>query len=112
MNKVLSYHPGQTATVILSVFNSNGELADGYGTPEVTSILFPTGAAASGLPLEMTSLATGLYKSQFALPTGLTAVGTYVVVVSYVDPDTLEPKNEVTEIVVSAPFGNFSVSPG
>lgn len=71
----------------------------------------PNVTVAAGFPKVMTKISTGLYQSKFQLPTGGSAVGSYVVQVDYTDP-VGNSKNEIVEVVCTAPFANFSVSPG
>jgi hypothetical protein len=111
MHTILQYSPGQVATVTISVFDSDDVLADGYSVPSITKIIMPNLASASGFPVDMTKISTGIYQYKFQLPSGASAVGSYVVVVSYTTP-TEDSKNEVIELQVNAPFANFSVSPG
>jgi hypothetical protein len=88
---------------------------DGYVTsshfPTITRIIFPDLTATSGYPVRMVKLDTGLYYYQFTLPTGATAVGSYLVDISYTDPSTLYTKTALYQIAVNAPYGQFSIAP-
>lgn len=114
MSNILQYSPGQTVTIALQILNSLGERADGYDGYDgyVDFVLFPNLMAAAGYPAPMTHINTGLYVFHFTLPTGATAVGTYLASVFWLDPDTSILKQDLYQIVVSAPFGIYSVSPG
>lgn len=111
MHTILQYSPGQVATVTMSIFDDDGILTDGYTAPSITKIVMPSLASAAGFPVDMTKISTGIYQYKFQLPSGASAVGSYVVIVSYTTP-TAVSKNEVVELHVNAPFANFSVSPG
>lgn len=111
MHTILQYSPGQVATVTMSVFNDDGVLTDGYAAPSIAKIIMPSLALASGFPVNMTKISTGIYQYKFQLPSGASAVGSYVVQITYTTPDAVT-KNEVVELHVNAPFANFSVSPG
>jgi len=112
MHTILHYSPGQIATITISVFEpSTGILTDGYDVPSITKVVMPSLASAAGFPQDMTVVSTGVYQYKFQLPSGASAVGSYVVIVEYTEPDATV-KNEVVELNVNAPFANFSVSPG
>lgn len=115
MLQTLFYSPGQTATIFLETLNSNGVRADGYADasfdgydyPIVTRLVFPDLTLATGYPAYMTRLDTGLYYYQFVLPTGASAVGSYLVDVSYTHPTTLYTNTALYQISVNAPYGNY-----
>jgi hypothetical protein len=68
---------------------ADGFGADGYyDLPLVNRIIFPSLSEAVGYPKQMARLDTGLYYFQFTLPTGAAAVGTYIVDIKYVNPNT------------------------
>jgi hypothetical protein len=120
MSYVLVYTPGQTATIIQQILTADGYRADGYsfagsgpnGFPVIARIVFPNLTLAAGYPAAMTKLDTGLYYSKFILPTGSSAVGTYLVDGYWYNPTTLKLQQMVAEVVVTAPFGQYSVTPG
>jgi hypothetical protein len=108
MITVLSYFPGNKVTLFL-------EVVDGYGrvnsitTPQIDGILLPTFTAAPGYPQPMSQLDIGLYYYQFVLPQGASAVGSYLVEASYTYQDGYV-NSQLYQIVVLAPFGNFSTT--
>ena len=111
MSNILSYTPGQTATIVQQVINLDGYRADGYtGAPIVARIIFPDFSLATGYPLAMTKLDTGLYVSSFILPIGAIAVGMYIVDIYWYNPDTLSLQQDVTLINVTAPFGLYGAT--
>lgn len=118
MPNVLSYAPGQTVTIIQEVLNLDGYRADGYnfsgsgalGAPVIARIVFPNFTLATGYPIAMTKLDTGLYSSSFILPTGSTAVGTYIIDIYWYHPSTLKLQQSYTQIVVTAPYGLYGVT--
>ena len=61
-------------------------------------------------PKVMTKISEGLYIFKFILPSGGTAVGSYLVDVSYKSSDTNQLKQTLYQIVVTAPFGIYSVT--
>lgn len=112
--------PGQTVTIIQQVFNSDGYRADGYdfigsgplGAPVISKIIFPGATLALGYPVAMTKLDTGLYAYSFVLPTGAAAVGLYVVDIYWYHPTTFSLQQDIVQIVVTAPFGSYSITAG
>ena len=110
MSYILNYAPGQTATMVFQTLDSLGARSDGYGIPVVTRIISPSLTLATGFPHPMTRLDVGLFMFQFVLPVLASAVGTYIADISYQNPDTGNPKATFFQIVVSAPFGQYSVS--
>lgn len=109
--QTLYFSPGEKVTIFLDTFNTNGVRADGYDLPVVTRIIFPDLSLASGFPTNMTKLDTGLYYFRFTLPLNATAVGSYLVDVTYTNVAGDKQFQTLYHIIVSAPFGNFSVSP-
>ncbi len=113
--EILSYFPGQQATIFLETLDLNGERTDdgydGYTTPVVTRIILPPCfTLATGFPQPMTQLDVGLYYFQFVLPVGAMAVGSYLIDVAYMN--TLGYINtQLYQIVVTAPFGNYGIAP-
>jgi len=121
MLQTLSYFPGQTATIFLEVLDGYGERADSYvdgyvdgyeGIPVITRLVFPDLTLAEGYPTIMTKLDVGLYYYQFVLPVGATAVGSYLVDISYINPTTLYTNTALYQIAVNAPFGNYGTTVG
>lgn len=114
MNSVLYYNPGQQVSVVFETLNNTGSRAessgDGYTAPTIERIIFPNLSLAAGYPKLMTRLDIGLYLAQFTLPTQATAVGTYIVDISYFDPGTGNPKQTFVQVVVSAPGGQYTIS--
>lgn len=110
--QTLYFSPGEKVTIFLDTFDNSGVRADGYYTPVVTRIVFPDLSLATGFPADMTKLDTGVYYFKFTLPTNATSVGSYLVDVTYWDPTGAEERQKLYHIIVTAPFGNFSVTPG
>jgi hypothetical protein len=109
MNMVLQYQPGQTVSIWFETLDL-GQRSDGYSIPTISRIIFPSLNVATGYPQSMIRYDVGLYYFQFTIPSGAVSVGTYVVDVSYVDPATGNPETTFIQVIVSAPFGLFSVS--
>jgi hypothetical protein len=110
MPQTLNYAPGQQATIVFQTLNSLGQRADGYQLPTITQIIFPTLQLAANYPAPMTRLDVGLFVSNFTLPVLATAVGTYIVDILYLNPDTSTPENDYVQINVQAPFGQYTAS--
>jgi len=123
--EILQYSPGQTVTIVLETFNSDGYRYDGYYTsdmpdgyslidgyytlPVVDRILLPTLIPATGYPQKFAYIDSGIYYFQFTLPTGSAAIGSYIVDVKYVNPITSVWSSTIYQIVCAAPFGMYSV---
>ena len=110
MSNILHYMPGMEVTIFLET-----KVVDGYRTnsptlPVVNRIIFPALTLASGYPSPMTKLDTGLYYAQFTLPTGAVSIGSYLVDIAYTNPTTNVINNQIYQVVVTAPFGNFATS--
>ncbi len=130
MSQILFYSPGQLVTLVTETFDTNGVRADGYVDgyidldgymdgyidsyhhPMVARLVLPDFSEDADYPAHMTKLDTGLYYYQFTLPKGATAVGSYLADISYTDPVTLYTKTLLYQILVTAPYGIFSASPG
>lgn len=110
--QVLSYFPGQVATIFLEVTDGyNNIREDSHTTPVVVRIFKPDLTYMDGYIQAMDRLDTGLYRFQFTIPTGAAAVGSYLVDVAYTDPGGFH-SGALFQIVVTAPFGNFGVTIG
>ena len=114
----LSYFPGQEVTVLLETVDADSIRADGYLLPDgyilpiVSKILKPNLTYIDGYPFDMTKLEVGVYYYKFTLPTGASAVGSYIVDVTYLDPADSTLKQILYQIVVTAPYGNFGATAG
>jgi hypothetical protein len=107
---VLNYAPGQKVTFFLDTFDVNGVRADGYDLPFVSRVIFPDLSLSAGFPQYMVKLDIGLYYFQFTLPINADAVGSYLIDVNYWDPVTTVLRQTIYQVIVSAPFGNFTAS--
>lgn len=110
MIQTLNFFPGQKAAVFLETVDGYGTRTDAPTLPIVSRILFPNLSLASGYPQNMVKLDTGLYYYTFTLPTGATAVGSYLVDVTFTNPANNETNSAAYQVIVSAPFGNYSAS--
>jgi hypothetical protein len=106
----ISANPGQSVRVAVNVLNSNGELVDGY-VPQIDYVINPSGQMFSGYPATMVRESVGIYSSPVDIPSGLLAVGTYIVSTSWPRPGTAFTQSAVYIINAALPFGNASVSP-
>lgn len=122
MVQILQYSPGQQVTIFLDTKNMDGYYADGYyldgynidgyESPIIFRVILPDMTNSTSFPQAMTKISTGIYYKKFTLPTGASAVGSYWVDVAYREPDTKLLKFIAYQIVVSAPFGLYSVIAG
>jgi hypothetical protein len=103
-------NPGQTVRLAVQTVDGYGTRVDGY-VPRIESVYFPSLDKAAGYPQLMSNLETGLYIHGLELPTGETALGTFVVSVFYQRPGTNAPVWELFTIQVARPFGNTTVAP-
>lgn len=115
---VLNYSPGQQATIVYQILNSLGERSDsfdGYGgpglPPTIERIIFPNLSLAAGYPQAMTRLDVGLFIAQFTLPLLASSVGTYIVDITYNNPDTGLFENDFIQVNCQAPFGAYTATP-
>lgn len=107
--EILSYFPGQKVNIFLETLDGYGTRNDGYATPSVNRIILPNLTVTAGYPQNMTRYDTGLYYHQFILPSGAISVGNYLVDVSFFSPATGFVNTQLYQLIVNAPFGNFSV---
>ena len=106
----ISTNPGKTVAITTQVLDTSGERVDGY-IPQIDYVITPSGSMSSGFPANMTKVAIGLYSSNITIPSGSSAVGTYIVSISWTRPGTSQTQYEVHLINAFLPFGNSSVSP-
>jgi len=102
--------PGQAVIITTQVMDASAERIDGY-VPQIDYIIDPTSVMFTGYPVAMIRMAEGVYSSNVDIPVGISAVGTYIVSVSYNRPGTILTQYEVFLINVALAFGNSSVSP-
>ena len=112
MIQTLFFSPGQQVNIFLEIKDGYGSRVDALSLPFVSKVIFPGLTLAAEYPQDMVPVETGLYYYQFILPTGAASVGSYLVDVSYIHPETGVINSQLYQILVSAPFGNFSVSVG
>lgn len=108
----INANPGQVVSLTIQTLDGYGSRVDGY-VPQVMSIFLPSSTYASGYPTFMSRIDTGFYISRITIPTGASALGTYIASVLWDDP--ADPDNheiwQVFMINVASAFGNSSVSP-
>lgn len=109
---VLQYAPGQKATIYFETLDVNGARADAPTAPIITRIIFPDLSLAADFPQSMVKLDVGLYYFQMTLPFTAAGVGSYLADILYQDPTTLNNKNAAIQIIVTAPFGNYTAMAG
>jgi hypothetical protein len=110
MAQILNFFPGQKASFFLETKDGYGTRVDSPSIPFVSRIIFPSLTLAAGYPQPMVKLDTGLYYYEFILPSGAVAVGSYLADVSYINPVNNAVNSEIYQIIVSAPYGNYSAT--
>lgn len=120
MDQTLTYFPGQLATLFLDVKDADGYRANSLTIPEVSQIIklaLSDGYVAldgylgtDGYAKPLEQIATGLYFVQLTLPATAASVGSYLVDIVYTDPVTTYPAVRSYQIIITAPFGNYSVT--
>lgn len=110
--QTLNYFPGQKVTIFLETTDGYGVRTDSLTAPVVNRVIFPGLTLASNYPQAMIQLDIGLYYYQFLLPTGAIAVGSYLVDVVFTNPINDVLTTIGYQILVAAPFGNFSTTIG
>jgi len=109
MTTSFSANPGQTIILAVEVLNNNNSRVDGY-TPTLDFVLDPSGTALSGFPDAMTNISIGLFNLGVSIPSGITAIGTYIASASWVHPDTGFTQYGLFLINVALPFGTASAT--
>lgn len=119
--------PGNQVTIVWESLLADGYRSDGYNAafgpadgyddvdgyynlPVVERILFPSLATASGYPQKFARIDNGLYYFQFTLPTGASAVGSYIVDFQYINPSTSNISETYAQVIVLAPYGQYSIT--
>src|SRR5713226_3143059 len=112
MEYVLQYFPGQRDTIWLETLDGYGVRTDSASIPTITRVILPNFTLSSNYPQEMTRFDTGLYYGSFIVPTGGASVGNYLIDVIYISPiaDGYHINTAMYQLVVQAPFGNFSTT--
>ena len=108
----LYYSPGQRVSLFLETLDANGVRADGYSFPLVNRIIFPDLSLSAGFPAYMAKLDVGLYFYQFTLPIGATSIGSYLVDVAYNNPANNQTNTAIYQVIVNAPYGQYSMTTG
>lgn len=106
----MNANPGQIVSVTTQILDVDGQRVDGY-VPQIDYVINPAGIMLAGYPLAMIRETVGVYRSSISIPTGILAIGTYIVSVSWSRPSTSLTQYEVFLINVALPFGNASVAP-
>ncbi len=117
MATVVNANPGQTILLAVEVLDTQflyggstrGTRVDGY-VPTLDYVRYPDGTQLLG-STTMTRIDTGLYQVSVTIPSGSTAIGTYVGSASWSHPTSGQDQFELFIINVGLAFGNAYVSP-
>lgn len=99
MSKIIYAAPNQSINLIFTVLNSLQQRTNAVSLPIVTNVYKPDITLLSGFPLEMTNIDVGLYLFNIILPMGQAAIGTYIINISWIDPDTLKQRQTHYQII-------------
>jgi hypothetical protein len=105
---ILHYTPGQKATIVLETVGPDGYRMDSLETPQVAHIWNPALKLIDGYAGPMIPISTGLYVFYYTIPTGASAVGSYLIDVTYIDPVTSMNQEIIYQLIVNAPYGIYS----
>lgn len=112
MSFIINASPGQFVTLFLETKDGYSR-ADAYsGPPIISQIIFPNMSLASGYPKPMVRVSQGLYTFGFTLPMMASAVGSYLVDVSWMDGATQSFSQTFFQVICTAPFGQYSITAG
>jgi hypothetical protein len=108
--QVISANPGTRTSIVLETKMLGASLrSDPDVLPMVLRVVAPDHTTLiGGYPLPMTRLDVGLFVLDIQIPTGATAIGSFIVDVVYKMSGI--DYSEVYQVVVNAPYANFSVS--
>ena len=108
--QLLFHTPGQKVTMFLETFGSDGYRANCPGLPIVNQIILPN-LEEDGYTLPTFTLVdVGIYRVQYTLPKGSVSIGSYLVDVSFTAPGTSTPRQQLFQIICTAPFGNYGLT--
>ena len=110
MTIVISANPGQTVSLAGQTLDGYGERVDGY-LPQIDYVLNPAGTALAGYPANLTNDATGVWSLGVTIPSGITAVGTYIASISYPNPTSIYTSYELFLLHIHLPFSTATASP-
>lgn len=103
MSKIIYASPKQTLVLFFEVFNSNQERVAAPTLPIILNVYDPQFELITGYPQNMESVDEGLYSFSFTLPTGPSAVGSYIINIIWEDPDSSLQKQTHYQIVCKSP---------
>ena len=110
MINTLYYTPGQKATVVLETVGVDGYRMDSPEIPKVAHIWNPALELIDGYAGDMTQVSTGLYVFYYTIPTGASAVGSYLIDVTHLDPISSAAQETIYQLIVNAPYGIYSAT--
>ena len=105
----INANPGQTILFAVEVLDNTSTRVDGY-VPLLDYVRNPDGTQLLGTTA-MTNIDTGLYQVSIAIPSGITAIGTYIGSASWLHPNSNAVQYALFLCNVGLAFGSASVSP-
>lgn len=108
--QTLFHSPGQIATIFLTNTGSDGYLLDTPSLPSIDRLVLPDLTDDDGYPQNMTKLDTGIYYFEYTIPSGASAVGTYLIKIVYEKGTAMDYTTEFYQIIVTAPYGIYSAT--
>jgi len=119
MAQIMNYSPGSRVTLYLETIDATGILADadytshtidGYHGPTIHRLILPNFQIDGYYPQPMTRFDAGIYYYQFVLPVGAASLGSFFADIDFLDPATDTMRHHAFQILVSAPYGLYSIS--
>ena len=103
-------NPGQTVVLAVEVLDGQGSRVDGY-QPTLNFVRGPDGSNLPDFPDLMIRDSVGLYNLGVSIPSGVSAIGTYIASASWTHPNLGVTQYQLFLINVALPFGSASGTP-
>ena len=98
-SEIVYSSPAKTINLIFQVTNSQGVRIDSPTTPVITRVFNPQLTLLPNYPQLMNILDTGLYSFSIVMPIGTANLGSFIVDVSWTDPDTILVNSTFYQII-------------
>lgn len=112
-NLIVYTYPNQQTNFIFEVVNSIGERADSATGVVINKIYTPTFSLLSGYPQSLNKLDVGLYSFYITLPIGDENIGSFIVDLEWLYPNTNQLNQTYYQIISKRPIsigGGFTAS--